>query len=77
MTHAVPFAGACTDLGDGRSQGTTAMFDSLPYRNDAATVLRRLIRSLPTRRGVSSTRCRTARDIIRRCRYSWPAEYLK
>ena len=28
------------------------MFDSLPYRNDAATVLRRLIRSLPTRLGV-------------------------
>jgi putative YjhG/YagF family dehydratase len=28
------------------------MFDSLPYRNDAAMVLGRLIRSLPTRRGV-------------------------
>jgi putative YjhG/YagF family dehydratase len=28
------------------------MLDSLPYRNDAAVVLRRLIRSLPTRRGV-------------------------
>ena len=28
------------------------MFDSLPYRNDAAVVLRRLIRSLPTRSGV-------------------------
>jgi putative YjhG/YagF family dehydratase len=28
------------------------MFDSLPYRNDAALVLRRLIRSLPQRRGV-------------------------
>jgi putative YjhG/YagF family dehydratase len=28
------------------------MFDSLPYRNDAAIVMRRLIRSLPTRRGV-------------------------
>ena len=50
--RAVPFAGACTDPCDGRSQGTTAMFDSLPYRNDAATVLRRLIRSLPARRGV-------------------------
>jgi putative YjhG/YagF family dehydratase len=48
----VPFAGACTDPCDGRSQGTTGMMDSLPYRNDAATVLRRLIRSLPTRRGV-------------------------
>jgi len=49
---AIPFAGACSDPCDGRSQGTTAMFDSLPYRNDAATVFRRLIRSLPTRRGV-------------------------
>jgi putative YjhG/YagF family dehydratase len=28
------------------------MFDSLPYRNDAATIFRRLIRSLPTRSGV-------------------------
>lgn len=50
--RAVPFAGACTDPCDGRSQGTPGMFDSLPYRNDAATVLRRLIRSLPTRSGV-------------------------
>jgi putative YjhG/YagF family dehydratase len=49
---AIPFAAFCTDPCDGRSQGTTAMFDSLPYRNDAATVFRRLIRSLPTRRGV-------------------------
>ena len=49
---AIPFAAACTDPCDGRSQGTPAMFDSLPYRNDAAIVFRRLIRSLPTRRGV-------------------------
>src|SRR6266446_6037714 len=49
---AVPFAGYCTDPCDGRTQGTTGMFDSLAYRNDAAIVLRRLIRSLPTRRGV-------------------------
>src|SRR5580704_6912643 len=48
---AIPFAGFCTDPCDGRSQGTTAMFDSLPYRNDAAIIFRRLIRSLPTRRG--------------------------
>ncbi len=48
----IPFAGFCTDPCDGRSQGTTGMMDSLPYRNDAAMVLRRLIRSLPTRRGV-------------------------
>lgn len=49
---AIPFAGACTDPCDGRSQGTAAMMDSLPFRNDAAIVLRRLMRSLPTRRGV-------------------------
>jgi xylonate dehydratase len=49
---AVPFAGYCTDPCDGRTQGTEGMFDSLPYRNDAAIVLRRLIRSLPRRRGV-------------------------
>lgn len=48
----IPFAGYVSDPCDGRSQGTTGMFDSLPYRNDAAIVLRRLIRSLPTRRGV-------------------------
>ena len=49
---ALPFAAYCSDPCDGRSQGTTGMFDSLPYRNDAATVLRRLIRSLPTRAAV-------------------------
>src|SRR5579872_181627 len=49
---AVPFAGYCTDPCDGRTQGTTGMFDSLPYRNDAAIVFRRLIRSLPTRSAV-------------------------
>jgi putative YjhG/YagF family dehydratase len=50
--HAVPFAGACTDPCDGRTQGTAGMLDSLPYRNDAAMVLGRLMRSLPNRRGV-------------------------
>jgi xylonate dehydratase len=49
---AIPFAGFCTDPCDGRTQGTTGMMDSLPYRNDASQVLRRLIRSLPTRAGV-------------------------
>lgn len=48
----IPFAGFCSDPCDGRSQGTAGMFDSLPYRNDAAIVLRRLARSLPLRRGV-------------------------
>jgi putative YjhG/YagF family dehydratase len=48
----VPFAAFVSDPCDGRTQGTTGMFDSLPYRNDAAVVLRRLIRSLPTRAGV-------------------------
>jgi putative YjhG/YagF family dehydratase len=49
---AIPFSGTVTDPCDGRTQGTTGMFDSLPYRNDAAIVFRRLIRSLPTRKGV-------------------------
>jgi putative YjhG/YagF family dehydratase len=48
----LPFAAHVSDPCDGRSQGTTAMFDSLPYRNDAALVLRRLVRSLPNRRAV-------------------------
>jgi xylonate dehydratase len=48
----LPFAAHVSDPCDGRTQGTTGMFDSLPYRNDAALVLRRLVRSLPTRRGV-------------------------
>jgi putative YjhG/YagF family dehydratase len=50
--RAVPFAGACTDPCDGRTQGTAGMLDSLPFRNDAAIVLRRLMRSLPTGKGV-------------------------
>ena len=50
--RAIPFAGACTDPCDGRTQGTPGMFDSLPYRNDAAIIFRRLIRSLPTRSAV-------------------------
>ncbi len=52
LAGAVPFAAYCSDPCDGRTQGTVGMFDSLPYRNDAATIFRRLIRSLPTRRGV-------------------------
>jgi len=48
----IPYAVYCSDPCDGRTQGTTGMFDSLPYRNDAAIVMRRLIRSLPTRQGV-------------------------
>lgn len=48
----IPFAGYVSDPCDGRTQGTTGMFDSLPYRNDAAIVMRRLIRSLPTRAAV-------------------------
>jgi putative YjhG/YagF family dehydratase len=50
--HFIPFAGFVTDPCDGRTQGTTGMMDSLPYRNDAALVLGRLIRSLPTRKAV-------------------------
>src|SRR5947208_10895639 len=48
----VPFAGCCTDPCDGRTQGTAGMMDSLAYRNDAAQIFLRLIRSLPTRQGV-------------------------
>ena len=48
----MPFAAYCSDPCDGRSQGTTGMFDSLPYRNDAAITMRRLIRSLPRRAAV-------------------------
>ena len=48
----VPYAAHCSDPCDGRTQGTDGMFDSLPFRNDAAIVMRRQIRSLPTRKGV-------------------------
>src|SRR3954453_16562567 len=48
----VPFAGMVSDPCDGRTQGTAGMMDSLPYRNDAAIVFPRLIRSLPRRKGV-------------------------
>lgn len=48
----LPYATYVSDPCDGRTQGTTGMFDSLPYRNDAAIVMRRLIRSLPTRKAV-------------------------
>src|SRR6267142_396103 len=48
----IPFAGYCSDPCDGRPQGTPGMFDSLPSRNDAALVFRRLARSLPLRAGV-------------------------
>ena len=49
---ALPFAAYCSDPCDGRTQGTSGMFDSLAYRNDAAITMRRLIRSLPRRVGV-------------------------
>jgi putative YjhG/YagF family dehydratase len=48
----LPYAASCSDPCDGRTQGTAGMFDSLPYRNDAAITMRRLIRSLPRRAGV-------------------------
>ncbi len=47
-----PFAAMISDPCDGRTQGTAGMMDSLPYRNDAAIVFRRLIRSLPRRKGI-------------------------
>ncbi|OHB68844.1 MAG: dehydratase, partial [Planctomycetes bacterium RBG_13_62_9] len=48
----MPFAAYCTDPCDGRTQGTPGMMDSLAYRNEAASIFRRLIRSLPGRKGV-------------------------
>jgi xylonate dehydratase len=48
----MPFAAYCTDPCDGRTQGTPGMMDSLAYRNEAASIFRRLIRSLPRRKGV-------------------------
>ena len=48
----LPFAAHCSDPCDGRTQGTKGMMDSLAYRNSAAEVLARLVRSLPTRRAV-------------------------
>ena len=60
----MPFAGYVSDPCDGRTQGTTGMFDSLPYRNDAAVVMRRLVRSLPGRRGVIG---------VATCDKGWPA----
>ena len=48
----LPFATFCSDPCDGRTQGTTGMMDSLPYRNDAAQIFRRQARSLPTAQGV-------------------------
>ena len=48
----MPFAAFCTDPCDGRTQGTPGMMDSLAYRNDAATIFRRHIRSLPNGKGV-------------------------
>lgn len=48
----VPYAAFVSDPCDGRTMGTTGMFDSLPYRNDTAIVFRRLIRSAPERKAV-------------------------
>src|ERR1700722_12463425 len=48
----VAFAGMVSAPCDGRTRGTAGMMDSLTYRNDAPIVFRRLIRSLPRRKGV-------------------------
>ena len=50
--NGIPFSLYCSDPCDGRTNGTTGMMDSLPYRNDAAQVFRRQARSLPTAKGV-------------------------
>jgi dihydroxyacid dehydratase/phosphogluconate dehydratase len=52
LAGGVPFAAFCSDPCDGRTQGTSGMFDSLPYRNDAAVMFRRHIRSLETWVGI-------------------------
>ncbi len=52
LAGAVPYAAYCSDPCDGRTQGTPGMFDSLAYRNDAAIVMRRQARSIPTAQGV-------------------------
>ncbi len=49
---AIPFVSFVTEQCDGRVQSNVGMMDSLPFRNDAAIVLRRLIRNLPSRHGV-------------------------
>ena len=49
---AVPYAAYCTDPCDGRIQGTPGKYDSLAYRNDAAFVMRRQARCIPTAKGV-------------------------
>ncbi len=67
----IPFAAHVTDPCDGRSQGTAGMMDSLPYRNDAAIVMRRLARSLPTRQGVIGIA--SCDKGYRRCCWRWPA----
>ncbi len=54
---ALPYAAYCTDPCDGRTQGTSGMFDSLAYRNDAASIFRRLTRSIPTAKGVLGVAC--------------------
>ena len=72
----LPFAAYCTDPCDGRTQGTPGMMDSLPYRNDAAMVMRRQIRSLPRRAGVlgdRDLRQGAARDDARARRLPRPA----
>ncbi len=73
----IPFAAFVSDPCDGRSQGTHGMFDSLPYRNDAAIVFRRLIRSLPTRRAVIgvATAIRAARHHDRAGLHARPADH--
>lgn len=53
----IPYAGYCSDPCDGRTQGTPGMMDSLAYRNDAAQLFRRLIRSLPRCKGVMMVAC--------------------
>src|SRR5437867_10793322 len=70
----MPFAGFCSDPSDGRTQGTTGMMDSLAYRNDAAQIFRRLIRSLPTRKAVRGAPPGDRGRRARRLRPAWVQE---
>ena len=70
----VPFAGMVSDPCDGRTQGTAGMMDSLPYRDDAALVFRRLIRSRPGARGFLASP--PATRACRRLRWHWPAHTI-
>ncbi len=70
----IPFAGACSDPCDGRTQGTTGMFDSLPYRNDAAGCCAAWRGRCRCAGGCSGSPPATRG--CRRCSWPWPASAI-